>query len=219
MMKDVKYYFKRPTADLVKRILLVIFGVILMGLGIAFIVSVGWGADPVSVLSDGIHKFFQIDLGMAVNIINCALFFIMLLFGWRYINVGTLINTFFLGTFIDFGMKLYSILNASNTLFLRIVLIIVSFLCLFFGIALIIAANIGLDVWSGLAMILRDWTHKEYKFFRVALDFVSLVIGFLLGGQIGVVTVIAAVLGGPLIQWFTKFIKKTVFKMINLKDE
>ena len=85
---------------------------------------------------------------------------------------------------------------------------------------MLIAADIGLDVWTGLAMILRDQTHKEYKFFRVAIDIFSLVVGFFLGGSaaIGVTTVLAALFGGPIIQNFVNLIKKSVFSVIKLKN-
>ena len=112
------------------------------------------------------------------------------------------------------------ILNGFNDIAFRVIMAIIACFLLFFGTAMLIAADIGLDVWTGLAMILRDQTHKEYKFFRVAIDIFSLVVGFFLGGSaaIGVTTVLAALFGGPIIQNFVNLIKKSVFSVIKLKN-
>lgn len=211
--------FSQPKSDLLKKILLTFSGIIFMGFGIAFNSCARLGSDPISVFSDGVHNFFNISLGSAFSVTNYALFLIVLLFGRRYINIGTFIHALFLGIFVNWGINAYAALNVPNTLFFRILMAMIACFILFFGTALLIAADIGLDVWTGLAMLLRDRTHKEYKFFRVAIDGFSLIVGYLLGGTAGIVTVVAVFLGGPIIQSFTKFIKKSIFVKLNLKKQ
>lgn len=219
--------FSHLNSELFKRIVLAFLGVVLMGLGIAFNACASLGSDPISVLSYGVHSFFNINLGAAFNITNYTLLFIVLVFGRRYINIGTLIHALFLGVFVNLGGGLYSVvknlfleLNIFNDDVFRVIMAIIACFLLFFGTAILIAANVGLDVWTGLAMILRDWSHKEYKVFRVAIDIFSLVAGFFLGGKaaIGVITILAALFGGPLIQSFVSFIKKSIFIVFKLKN-
>lgn len=219
--------FSQPKSELLKKVFLAFLGVVLMGFGIAFNACASLGSDPISVFSYGIHSFFNINLGTAFNITNYTLLFIVLIFGRRYINIGTLIHALFLGIFVNLGGDLYSVvknlffaLTMFNDIVFRVIMAIIACFLLFFGTALLIATNVGLDVWTGLAMILRDRTHKEYKFFRVAIDIFSLVVGFFLGGKaaIGVITVLAALFGGPIIQSFVNFIKKSIFTVIKLKN-
>ncbi|CDB23508.1 putative uncharacterized protein [Clostridium sp. CAG:557] len=219
--------FSQPKSNLLKKVIFAFLGVILMGIGIAFNACANLGSDPISVFSYGIHSFGGVNLGTAFNVTNYTLLFIVLIFGRRYINIGTLIHTLFLGIFVNLGGDLYLavknfllILNGFNDIAFRVIMAIIACFLLFFGTAMLIAADIGLDVWTGLAMILRDQTHKEYKFFRVAIDIFSLVVGFFLGGSaaIGVTTVLAALFGGPIIQNFVNLIKKSVFSVIKLKN-
>lgn len=215
--------FAQPKADLIKKIFFTFLSVILTGFGIAFNAKVGLGSDPISAFSYGIHSFFKISLGAAFNVTNYILLFIVLIFGRRYINIGTLIHAIFLGIFVNLGEKFYLFfnLNVINNIFFRASMVVIGFFLLFFGTALLIVTNVGVDVWTGLALLLRDKMHKEYKFFRVAIDIFSVAFCFLLGGiaSIGVPTALAAIFGGPLIQNFAKFIKKSIFSRINLKNK
>ena len=209
--------FKQPWLKLLKKIFFAFGGIFLMGIGISFNACAGLGCDPISVFSYGIHSFFNVNLGMAFNITNCILFLIVLVFGRRYINIGTLLHALFLGLFVSLGEVVYYAIeeiffkfNILNDLSFKIGRSVFACFTLFFGTALLIVANVGLDSWTGLAMILRDWTNKEYKIFRIAIDVFCLVVGFLLGGvaSLGITTLLAAVFGGPIIQNFVKFIKK-----------
>lgn len=219
--------FSRPKSDLLLRVVLAFLGMAFMGVGIAFNACVGLGSDPISVFSYGVHNFFGVSLGTAFNITNYTLLLIVLIFGRRYINIGTLIHTLFLGFFVNLGSNLYAIvknlflhLSGAGAVAVQVATALVAYMLLFFGTALLIAANIGLDVWTGLAMLLRDRINKEYKFFRVAIDVFSVVAGFLLGGRdaIGVPTVLASWFGGPTIQSFVNFIKKSIFPVLKLEN-
>ena len=210
--------FKHPKSDLIKKFLLSFLGVVFIGFSIAFNSYTNLGTDPISVFSDGVHRFLKISLGSACDVTNGILFLVILFLGRRYMNIGTLIHAILLGFFVNLGTYLYSLLNISNTIFFRAVMAVIACFLLFFGTALLIAVDVGLDVWTGLAMIFRDRTHKEYKFFRVAIDIFSMVAGYLLGGQVGAVTVLVAFFGGPAIQALVKFIKKSVFVLVKLEN-
>ncbi len=209
--------FKQPKSSLLKKMLMFLVGVALMGVGIGLNSCIGLGTDPISVFSDGVHKFLNMSLGSAFTLTNCTIFLIVLLFGRRYINIGTLLHAIFLGTFVNMGVSIYSVLNIREIIFLKIIVASIACILLFFGTALLISVNIGLDVWTGLAMLLKDRTHKEYKIFRVVIDIFSLVIGYLMGGTVGVVTILAACFGGPIIQWFVKIIEKSILTKIGFK--
>ena len=71
-----------------------------------------------------------------------------------------------------------------------------------------IAADIGLDPFTGIVMVLRDKCKKEYKVVKICFDIVCILIGFILGGKIGIITILTAATAGPVIQLFADCIKK-----------
>ncbi len=211
--------FKQPKSDLIKKMLIALFADILIGFGIAFNACAGFGNDPISVLFDGIHTRFGLTLGMASDIANYTMFIIVLIFGRRYINIGTFIYTLPLGFFVNVGISLYKLMGISDVIIFRILMSVLACVILFLGIAFYIDISIGVDPWTGFAMILKDKTGKQYKVFRVAIDMSALVIGFLLGGKVGATTVVAALVGGPVIQAFSQFIEKSILGLFKFKNK
>ena len=57
---------------------------------------------------------------------------------------------------------------------------------------------------TGTAMVLRDRMHWDYKRAKWLFDGILTVLGFLLGGKLGVVTVLTALSAGPCIQFLSK---------------
>lgn len=203
--------FRQPRPVLIKKMILAFLGDVLIGMGIGLNSCAGLGNDPISVLSDGLHKFFGISMGAAVNATAYTLLVVVLIFGRKYINIGTLINVLPLGFFVNLGVATYSALNVeAGGLIFRSIAVLVACAFLFFGTALFITVDIGQDTWTGFAMLLRDKTGKEYRLIRAALDVAALVIGFLLGGAVGAATIFSALLGGPTIQMFCKLINRFV---------
>mgnify|MGYP004687349125 CR=1 FL=1 len=209
-MEKFKLFEKINTKELLFKIIFTAIGGMILGFGIAFNAANTWGNDPISVFYDGISRFFNIEFGLASNIANYSLFIIVLICGRRYINIGTFIYTLPLGSFITLGLSLYKILNIPNSFIGHLISAILGCTMLFVGISFFIAANIGVDPWTGLALILKDKAQKEYKVFKVLIDVVALIIGWILGGKVGVTTVVAAFLGGPIIQKVASFLEEKV---------
>ncbi len=209
--------FNQPKSDLIKKILIALFATILIGLGIAFNACARFGNDPISVLFDGVHNSFGFTLGMASNIVNGIFFIMVLIFGRKYVNIGTLIYAVTLGFFVNTSISFYKFIEIPDSVVFRICMSILACISLCFGIALYIAVEIGLDPCTGFVMMLTDKTSKQYRFIRVATDMSSLAIGFLLGGKVGVTTVVSALSGGPVIQAFLQFIKKSMLGIFKFK--
>lgn len=209
-MKKLNLFKENSTKELIFKIVFTFIGCIILGFGIAFNAANTWGNDPISVFYDGISKFFNIEFGLASNIANYTLFVVVLIFGRKYINIGTFIYTLPLGSFINLGLTLYKFINIPHSFIGCLISAILGCTMLFVGISVFIAANIGVDPWTGLAMIFRDKTNKEYKVFKVVIDISALIIGWVLGGQVGITTVVAAFLGGPIIQKIVEFLEKKI---------
>ncbi|MDQ5983318.1 MAG: hypothetical protein RUMPE_00323 [Eubacteriales bacterium SKADARSKE-1] len=204
--------FKEPRSQLIRKILLVCFGEILLGFGIVFNSSAGFGNDSVTVFYDGLHKTIGVSFGFATNMINITLLIILLFLGRKYINIGTLIYALPLGSIINFAFKVYPVFNLSYTMSGRIASAVIGCLLLFVSLSCFVAAQIGVDPWNGVTLVLCDKTGMQYRVLKILIDVATLFIGLALGGSAGVTTVIAAILGGPLIQQISQWMRKFILE-------
>lgn len=211
--------FSKPLSYIILKSLLSVVGVIFIGFAIALNTSAGYGNDPISVFFDGIRVFLGLPaekLGVASNIVCYSLIVLVLIFGRKHINIGTFIYTLTLGIFINLGMTFYTALNLPFTAFYRILSCTCGCLLLFLGVAIFIAVNFGLDPFTASVMIVKDKINKSYTVVKIALDLILLAIGFSLGGQVGVVTLVTAIVAGPIINLFAKLIGNLLPKVFKL---
>lgn len=189
----------------IKKILAALIGIFLVGVGVAFNNCAGLGNDSVGLVYDGIRVTFGMNseqLGAASNVVNIVLLVFLFFAARRYISVGTFVYLIPYGLFVSMGAKLYKLLFAAESLATSIAASIIGcvFLCL--GVAIYIAINIGVDPFTGLALFMADITKKQYRYVKIVFDCTMIVIGTVLGGKIGIVTLVTAVSVGPLIQFF-----------------
>lgn len=192
-------------------IVLAIVGIFFIGTGVAFNAAAALGNDPIGIMYDGIRNVAKLSpeqLGMASNIVNISLVVLVLLLNRHYINIGTLIYIVPYGTIVDMGRKIYYAIFRVQTLPTQIIGAGLGCLFLYLGVAMFIAADIGLDPFTGIVMVLRDKCKKEYKVVKICFDIVCILIGFTLGGKIGIITILTAATAGPVIQLFADCIKK-----------
>lgn len=186
-------------------------GIILVGTGVAFNAAAALGNDPIGMVYDGIRNAADLSpgqLGMASNIVNIVLVLTVFFLGRHYVNIGTFIYIIPYGFIVNLGGKLYHILFQVQTLPYRIIGATAGCLLLYIGVALCITADIGLDPFTGMVMVLRDRVGKEYRTVKVCFDIGCIILGFSLGGRLGVITVITAMSAGPVIQFFADVIQR-----------
>lgn len=200
------------------RIFICIVGVSFIGFAISFNKIASLGNDPLSVFFDGIRNIvFYLtgydNLGVSTNIVNYTLLIVIFIIARQYINIGTFIYTIPLGSFVTLGFKLYDCLGLpKNILVIQIITSVIGCAMLFLGLAIFISINIGFDPWTALIMFICKKTKKQFKLVKVIIDLFSLLVGFILGGKVGIVTVLAALLGGPSIQKISDIINNILIK-------
>ncbi len=195
--------------------LLAVMAILLVAVGVAFNAMAGLGNDPVGIFYDGIRAALglnQEQLGLASNIVNISLLVFLWFAGRKYISIGTVIHFFVYGLFVDFGTFLYPKIFVADTLTVRIVASVIGCLILYIGVALFIVADMGTDSMLGFAMVVRDWLGWDFKKAKWLVDGSFTLLGFLLGGTLGVVTVATALCAGPMIQFNTGLLNRIIKK-------
>ncbi len=196
-------------------------GVVLIGTGVAFNASAALGNGPVGIVYDGLRNAAGLSaeqLGQAYNIVNILLIIGIFFMGRRYVNIGTLVYIIPYGLVVDLGGKLYRVLFPAQTFTTRITGGVSGSLMLYPGIAMYITADIGVDPFTGVVLVLRDRLQKEYRVVKVVFDVGCIMLGVLLGGRLGVITILTAFAAGPFIQFLVETISKIV-KGDKKKDE
>lgn len=205
-----------------KRMLIALLGVWLVGIGVGFNNQAGLGNDPVGLFYDGVRKVMGFEpsmLGMVSNGVNTVLAIFLLFTGRKYLNVGTLIYLIPYGLFVNFGTWLYHILIVDPGIGLRVLCSVLGCLFLYFGVAMVITMDIGVDPLVGSVLVLRDITGKEFRMVKIVFDLCLCIIGTLCGGTIGVVTIITAFTAGIGIQFFADRLQMMMKKKENNKKE
>lgn len=109
---------------------------------------------------------------------------------------------------VDIGGRIYHLLFKVQTFPIQILGVVTGCLLLYTGVAMYITADIGLDPFTGVVMIIKDRLKKEYRSVKIGFDICCIVTGTLLGGNVGVITVITALSAGPVIQFIADQMKK-----------
>ena len=196
--------------DRVIKLVLAIIGIFFVGIGVAFNAAASLGNDPIGIMYDGIRNVANLSpeqLGFASNIVNISLAVLVLTQNRHYISIGTFIYIVPYGVIVDIGRKIYYALFKVQTLPIQIFGAAMGCLFLYLGVALYIVADIGLDPFTGIVMVLKDKSKKDFKIVKICFDVMCVLIGFALGGKLGVITIITAVTAGPVIQIFANCIR------------
>lgn len=197
-------------------IILAFVGIVLVGVGVAFNAAAALGNDPVGIMYDGIRSILGLtseELGFASNLVNVALMVLVFFTGRHYINIGTFVYIIPYGFIVSLGGKLYHLIFQVQTFPIQVLGAVIGCLLLYTGVAMYITADIGLDPFTGVVMVLRDRLKKEYRYVKIGFDISCILIGTLLGGKLGVITIITALSAGPVIQFLSDQMNKVREKL------
>jgi uncharacterized membrane protein YczE len=169
----------------------------MFGSGIGLLVRANLGLAPWDVFHQGLSEHINLPIGRTIVITS---FFVLLL--WiplsQPMGVGTLLNAVQIGVSVELVMRF---LPEPDGLVVRSALMLLGILITAIGSGLYIGAGLGPGPRDGLMMGLGL---KGYKISRARtlIEVTVLILGWLLGGQIGVGTVLFAVAIGPLVARF-----------------
>lgn len=202
-------------------------GVWIIQAGVALFIGANIGSDPFTVFTLGLSKLFGITPGQGNMLITFIFLVIIFIFSRKSINIGTVLAMISAGPFIDLMLNVFKIIPfAEFNYLLKALVLILSCVIIAIGFSMLKATDLGVAPNDLIPLIISDFTKKEYRWVRMIIDITLFVVGFLLGGidksaGIGAFggTVIAALLTGPLIQFFMPILEKFVHKIIYVGED
>lgn len=193
--------FDAPGASVVRRLGLLLLGLCTVASGVACTIRAELGVAPYDVVTTGMHERLGLSLGLAAILLPLAFVVVGRAIG-GHIGIGTVIATAIVGPILGFVVE---VLPEPAALAPRVGLYVVGFLGIATGIVLVILPELG----NGPAeLLMLAVAAKDFPLARArtGIELVCVVIGFALGGQVGVGTLAFALLIGPTLRWGLTFV-------------
>ncbi|GAA3886552.1 membrane protein [Leifsonia kafniensis] len=184
-----------------RRIPQLLIGLFLYGIGIALMVRGQIGVAPWDVLTQGIDKHTHLGFGLITMLMSGVVLLLWIPIRQR-LGIGTVLNALLVGPSADVGLWL---IPADQALWLRIVFFALGLLTVGVATGLYIGAHFGPGPRDGLMTGLHRRTGLKIWIVRTGIEVVVLGIGWLLGGNVGVGTVLFALLIGPICNYTIPF--------------
>lgn len=175
-------------------------GLICFGLGIAISVKVKHlGLHPWDVLNVAFSQQFGWSIGTWSVMVGLALIVVSLFLNRKYINIGTFLNALLIGPILDFFLWLDVLPEPTHT-WTDYLWLLMGILIIGIGGGLYVAAGIGAGPRDGFMLTISDRTGYSVSKARIIVESVVLVIGFLLGGPVFIVTFLYTFILSPIFQ-------------------
>jgi uncharacterized membrane protein YczE len=176
-----------------RRLAQLLVGLALYGVSLAFVLRAGLGLAPWDVLHQGLAEHLDATVGQMV----IAVSFVVLLL-WIPLRerpgFGTFANAVLVGVFVDLTLL---VLDPAQAWPARVLLLLGGVLLNGLATALYIGASLGPGPRDGLMTGLVRRTGHSVRLVRTVIEVTVLVVGFLLGGSVGVGTLLYAFAIGP----------------------
>lgn len=185
-----------PSSSVVRRLGTLAIGLLLVGAGVAMMIRGQIGVAPYDVLSTGIARAAGIPIGLAAILLPLAFTGL----GWalgRRPGPGTVIAVALVGPILGVTLRVIPHQEAMTT---RLPLFALGFLAVATGITAVVIAEIGPGPAELVMLAIHD---KGYPLapVRTGIELTCVAVGWAIGGQIGVGTVVVAILIGSLLRW------------------
>ncbi|MFL6159247.1 MAG: YczE/YyaS/YitT family protein [Marmoricola sp.] len=171
-------------------------GLVLYGLTLAMIIRAGVGNAAWDVLHQGLAKHLPISIGEAVIVMS-----LVVLLLWIPLKelpgLGTIANSFVVGAVADVFLGIF---ERPDQLWLRVAMMLGGVVLNGAATALYIGSQFGPGPRDGLMTGLHRRTGVSIRVVRTGLELSVVVVGFLLGGVVGLGTVVYTLAIGPLVQ-------------------
>lgn len=189
---------KKNIQEYIKKLILLNIGFAVCALGVVFLLNSGTGVSPWDVLATGISNTFGMTVGQAVIVVSVLLVVIEVIAGTS-VGIGTLLNMVMIGIYIDWLLN-FGIIVQPGPYGLKLLYILVGTIILNFGIWLYMSQGLGSGPRDGLMVVMAKRMGKSVGFTKVMNEVVAVIIGYLLGGNFGVGTVLIALFSGPILK-------------------
>ena len=185
---------------LARRYIQAVTGITMIGIGVAFNYMANLGLGPWGVLHDGISKTISITYGQA-GILTSLISLLLWIPLKQKPGIATIFDAFWIGLTADF---IINIIPDAQSILIQIIYLITGITLIGLGTAIYVGGDLGAGPRDGI-MVGLEKLGLKIGTARTLLEFVAFSIGFLLGGKIGIASIIIVLSIGRVLQVFMPY--------------
>ncbi|MFV8828275.1 YczE/YyaS/YitT family protein [Alkalihalobacterium sp. APHAB7] len=193
-----------------RRGLCYLVGLFILAVGITFTIISNLGAGAWDALSVGLSVRFGLTVGTWVILIGVILIIVNALISWSRPEIHSLLTVVILGYFIDFWLLIVFQDIRLNELPIQSAVLLLGVTLMGLGISTYLQADFAIIPIDRLMLNLKQLLRLPLMGAKTSAEIIALVAALVVGGPIGVGTIIVTLSIGPLIQLFYKRVKRIV---------
>lgn len=183
--------------DIYLNILKSIAATLLMGTAITLFVSCELGSDPMTIFLDGFHRMSDMEISLIDQILNILLLVIGLIVNRKLIGINTIINVLTLGICIEIPTYIINPMNLSSQgILMRILAMVIAQILLSTSLAWLQTFSKGISNIDAILFYIVDRFKIKYRIVRMIYDAIFLILGYCLGGILGIGTIFSVLTTG-----------------------
>lgn len=213
---------RRSFREMAVRVVLLLIGLWIAHLGVTLFLQTNLGSDPFNVFVQGLFRAIPwpewagMTHGRVHLLVSLLIMVVLLVVDRSYVGIGTVLCMALGGPIIDvYTLWLSPFLNETLLLAVRVPMLAVGCVILAFGMTIVIRSQAGTGPNDLVAVVLSDKSGKPFGPVRIGVDLTFALVGFALGGVVGIGTIICAFLVGPAAQLFFPVSEKICMCVLN----
>jgi uncharacterized membrane protein YczE len=180
-----------------RRLVQLLIGLLLYGFTMGLMVRAALGLDPWDVFHQGLTRLVPLSYGTVITLVSVLVLLLWIPLRQRP-GLGTLANALIIGWTTDLTLAIVPPVSGLTAQILVLVAAVVGNAA---AGALYLGAGLGPGPRDGLMTGLVARGVGSVRMVRSCIELTVLAVGWLLGGMVGVATVVYALAIGPLLQW------------------
>ena len=193
----------------IRRTIVMIIGIFIMSFGLILFKLSLMGNGPSTSMVIAIADRIGVDFGIVMVVTNCLFFAVEWIWGRKLIGVGTFVNWLLVGPLASlYERGIRSMWDVPESFFPRLILMAAGILVLSLAGALYQTSDVGISPYDSLSIIISRRSGRQYFWCRILTDGISVLIAYLLGGIVGIGTLVCAFGLGPFVQFFSHHIAR-----------
>lgn len=182
-------------------------GLVIYGFAVALMVVARVGLGPWDVFHQGIELNTPLTFGQAMIAAGMAILLYSILGPKVKVGIGTILNMLLIGVWSDVFLALPWLSEQSFGFGAGLALFIVGLVLCGLATGLYITAGLGAGPRDGFVIGVSRMTGGSVRLIRTLTEITVLALGWLMGGSVGVGTVLFALTVGPLMQFFLRLFR------------
>lgn len=193
----------------IKKYIIFLFGILVMTSGVSLTVKSEIGAGAYDSINFGLSELLKINVSIAIWITSFIVVIITSIIRRSFPKLATFVTAIMIGISTDMWVIIFKIISL-NTIFEKVIAFFTGIVLISTGIAMYIIPKLPANPTDDLMVALTEEKGISIMKAKLLIDTTCILIAFALKGPIGIGTIFATVLIGPLIDIINKRIMNSL---------